>query len=98
MHKIQRGDSLYSIGKKYGVSYKLIKDFNKLHSNVLKINKKLIIPVLKPKTRSYTIKSGDTIGGISRKFNVTVGTIMKANNKTNSTIRPGDKLVIPYVY
>ncbi len=98
VHKIKKGDSLYMIGKKYGVSYKMIKDFNKLRSNVLRLNKKLIIPVLKPKTRRYTIKSGDTMGKISRKFNIQMATIMKMNNKKNSKIKPGERLVIPYVY
>jgi len=98
VHKIKKGDSLYMIGKKYGVSYKMIKDFNKLKSNVLRLNKKLIIPVVKPKTRRYTIKSGDTMGKISRKFNIQIATIMKMNNKKNSKIRPGERLVIPYAY
>lgn len=98
VHKIKRGDSLYSIGKKYGVSYRIIKDYNNLKSNTLRINKKLVIPVLKPKTRNYTIKSGDTIGNISRKFNVAIASIMKINNKKNSRIQIGERLVIPYVY
>jgi len=98
VHKIKRGDSLYSIGKRYGVSYKLIKDFNRLKSNILRVNRTLIIPVLKPKTRSYIIKSGDTIGKISRRFDIAISKIMRANNKKSSTIRVGERLVIPYVY
>ncbi|WP_458701223.1 LysM peptidoglycan-binding domain-containing protein [Sulfurospirillum sp. 1307] len=98
VHRIKRGDSLYSIGKRYGVSYKLIKDFNKLHSNILRVNKTLIIPVLKPKTRNYIIKNGDTIGAISRKFNVAISDILKLNNKKNSMIRVGEKIVIPNIY
>ncbi len=98
VHKIKKGDSLYSIGKRYGVSYKIIKDFNRLKSNVLRINKKLVIPVLKPKTRSYTIMAGDTIGKISRKYNVKVSTLMKINNKKSSNIVVGERIVIPYVY
>ena len=98
VHKIKRGDSLYSIGKRYGVSYKIIKDFNRLKSNTLRVNKKLVIPVLKPKTRNYTIRTGDTMGKISRKFNVTINTIMRVNNKKSSTIIIGERIVIPYVY
>lgn len=98
VHQIKKGDSLYVIGKQYGVPYQLIKDFNKLKSNVLSINQKLIIPVVKPRTKSYTIKSGDTIGGISEKFNVEMATIMKINNKKSSMIIPGERLVIPNVF
>lgn len=98
VHQIKKGDSLYSIGKRYGVSYKLIKDFNNLRSNVLQINQKLIIPVLKPKNQSYVIKSGDTMGDISRRFNVSIGNLMKVNDKKSALIRPGERLVIPQTY
>jgi len=98
VHRIRKGDSLYKIGKRYGVSYKVIKDFNHLRSNLLKLNKKLVIPVLKPKTTKYTIKRGDTIGGISRRFNVALKAIMKLNNKKSSQIIVGERLIVPYVY
>jgi len=98
VHKVKRGDSLYSIGNKYGVSYRVIKDFNRLKSNTLRVNKKLIVPVLKPKTRSYTIRAGDTIGEISKRFNVTISAIKIANNKKSSLIRVGERIDIPYVY
>ncbi len=98
VHKIKKGDSLYKIGKRYGVSYKIIKDFNGLKSNTLRVNKTLVIPVLKPKTRSYTIKKGDTIGKISQKFNISIDKIMSINSKKNSIIVAGDKIVIPYAY
>ena len=98
VHKIKRGDSLYKIGKRYGVSYKVIKDFNGLKSNTLRVNKTLVIPVLKPKIRSYVIKKGDTIGKISQRFNVAVNKIMEINNKKNSIIVAGERIVIPYAY
>lgn len=98
VHKIKKGDSLYSIGKRYGVGYRVIKDFNRLKSNVLRINRKLIIPVVKAHNRSYIIKKGDTLGKISRKYNIAINTLLKVNKKKNSVIVPGEKLVIPYAY
>ena len=98
VHKIKKGDSLYKIGKRYGVSYKVIKDFNHLRSNLLKLNKKLVIPVLKPKTQKYTIRRGDTLGNISRRFNVAIRAIMKLNNKKSSQIIVGERLIVPYAY
>jgi membrane-bound lytic murein transglycosylase D len=98
VHTVKSGDSLYSLGKKYGVNYKLIKDFNKLKSNLLSINKNLVIPVVKPRSRNYTIQSGDTIGKISQKFDISVAMILEVNNKKNTMIFPGEKIVIPYVY
>lgn len=43
----------------------------------------------------YIVKAGDTLSGIAEEFEITVNTILWANNLTwNSTIKPGTKLVI----
>lgn len=43
----------------------------------------------------YFIQAGDTLGAIAEKFDITVNTILWANNLTwSSTIKPGAKLVI----
>lgn len=43
----------------------------------------------------YTVKSGDTLIDIANRYNVTVDQIRDANNLSNDTIFPGDKLLIP---
>jgi len=45
-YTVQRGDSLYKLGKKYHCNYKNIKRFNKLTSNRLYVGQKLRIPIL----------------------------------------------------
>lgn len=40
----------------------------------------------------YTVKSGDTLDKISKKFGTTIELIQKSNNIRGSIIRPGDKL------
>ncbi len=45
---------------------------------------------------TYTVRSGDTLFGIARKFSVTVQAIQQANNIANpSLIKPGQVLKIP---
>jgi len=44
VHIVKRGDTLHALGKKYGVSYSLIKNINNLKKNALAINQKLLIP------------------------------------------------------
>jgi len=40
----------------------------------------------------HTVKYGDTLYGIARKYHTTVAKIQKLNNLTSTTIRPGQKL------
>ncbi len=43
----------------------------------------------------YTVKPGDTLYGIGKKFGLSYRSIMKRNNLTSTLIRPGFKLNIP---
>lgn len=55
-------------------------------------------PVVRTKTETYAVESGDTVGSIARKFGVNVGTVVWANNlNAHATIRPGDNLKIPVI-
>ena len=48
-----------------------------------------------PKSRRHTVKKGDTLYGLSRKYGVSVSAIQKANKLSGSNIRLGASLVIP---
>lgn len=48
------------------------------------------------KARSYTVRSGDTLGAIARRYNTSVSALTKANRIANpNLIRAGAKLTIP---
>ena len=42
----------------------------------------------------HTVRSGETLFAISRRYNVTVGDIQRLNNLGSTTIRPGQRLRI----
>lgn len=44
---------------------------------------------------TYTVKSGDTLGGIAQKYHTTVSALKKANGLRGNTIKVGQKLKIP---
>jgi len=43
---------------------------------------------------SYVVREGDTLSGIAKMFNVSINTILWANDIRNNTISPGQNLVI----
>ena len=44
----------------------------------------------------YTVKDGDTLEGIALKFSAKKDVIMRLNNLTSESIRPGQRLLIPW--
>ena len=50
--------------------------------------------LLQKQIKIYTSESGDTLGSIGRKFNISIDTIKWANDLPNNTIKPGWNLVI----
>ncbi len=45
--------------------------------------------------RTYVVQKRDTLSAISRKYNVSVNSLMRANNLSSDLIRVGDRLSIP---
>ncbi len=101
VHRVKRGDNLSKIGNKYGVSYKVIMDFNGLKNSRLSLKQKLIIPIANKKNYKkissefyYMVKKGDTLGSISKAHKVSVHNIKLQNSLKNSLIRVGERLKI----
>ena len=47
------------------------------------------------KTKSYTVKAGDTLFSIAKKFKVSLSDLKKINKLKDNSLHPGDKLKIP---
>ncbi len=99
IHRVSSGDTLSQIGSKYGVSYRVIMDFNKLKNSRLKLKQKLIIPIDTTKKIKkvdtkiyYMVKSGDSLGSISQAYKVSVRNIKSFNHLRGSKIKIGDRL------
>ena len=92
-YKVQKGDSLYAIARKYKVSIKDLMEVNNLTSNVISVGQVLKIPSLEEKV--YTVKAGDTLWNIAKSFQTTVDSIIKENNLISNILKIGQKLLIP---
>ena len=91
---MEKGDSLYSISRKYNITVDNLKSANNLSSNLLSIGQKLIIPST-TSYKSYTVEKNDNLYSIARKYNTTVDNIKKLNNLSSNTLSIGQKLIIP---
>lgn len=61
-----------------------------------KLNESIILtPTPTAESTFYTVKPGDSLWKIARKFKTSIGLIMLVNRKSSTRIRPGDRLKIP---
>jgi len=91
-YTVVRGDSLYSIAKRYNTSVSDIIRVNNLSNNNLSIGQILKIPGTSSNT--YKVLKGDTLYSIARKFNVSVDSLKSKNNLTNNNLSVGQILKI----
>ena len=98
LYTVKRGDSLYAIANRYNTSVSELLNLNNLSSANLTIGQQLKIPVASSDgstgSQTYTVKSGDSLYSIARKFNTTVDSIKRKNNLTSNTLQIGQKLII----
>jgi len=98
-----KGDSLQKIAKQYDTSAQTLMDLNSLRSASLKPKTEIIVPFGTPPSptqishseKLYVIKSGDTIETVSRKHEISVEQLLRANKKKDAWVRVGESLVIP---
>ena len=98
IYVVQKGDSLYSIAKKFGVDVNNLKATNNLNNNLISVGQKLVIPGFVESTESninYIVQKGDSLYSIASKYNVTVDEIKKLNNLNTNTLNIGQILKIP---
>ena len=95
-YTVQKGDSLWVIANKYGITTEELKNYNKLTSNLLSIGQVLKIPQGKTSTENiYTVKKGDSLWTIANRYNTTVEKIKVLNNLTSNLLSIGQQLKIP---
>jgi LysM repeat protein len=104
-YTVRSGDALVLIAARHGVSLSALLAANNLTVNsVIHPGDKLALPAgatgvpSSPATggATYTVRSGDALGLIAARHDVSLSALLAANNLTvNSVIHPGDKLTLP---
>ncbi len=96
-HIVERGETLYSLAKEYGLTVDKLKQRNGLISNTIKVGQKLNVLETgleqEPDHISvWTVEKGDTLYSIARKNGTTVEQIKSLNGLTSNLIKIGQKL------
>lgn len=99
-HTVAKGDTLYSLAKKYGVTVDEIRSANSMSGNDLYAGQKLAIPVkTQPRQityESYTVKAGDTLYSIARRYEISVEELREINGLSSSSVlKTAQKLKVP---
>ena len=97
---VQKGDTLYSISRKFNIGVDEIKRIINLSNNDLFIGQELIIvekdiPVDIGDYDIYEVVKGDSLWAISKKYDIKVDDLIDINNLSNLNIKVGDKLLVP---
>ncbi|PGV47819.1 C40 family peptidase [Bacillus sp. AFS037270] len=101
--KVKSGDTLSKYSKQYNIAVSEIKTANKLSSDRIYIGQNLYIPekgkvVAKtstsPSSVVYTVKSGDSLSLIAKRYGTTVTQLKSWNGLKSDLIRIGQKLKV----
>ena len=106
VHIVRRGESLYRIALRYGVSYQTLAAANGIaNPNRIYVGQRLVIPgrgttpgpSSPPSSgQTYTVRRGDTLSAIAIRFGVSLWSLARENGTSNpSLIYVGQVLRIP---
>ena len=104
MYRIEPGDYLGKIARKFNVKVFQIKSWNKLNSSKLNIGDKLVLYVSdninttksSGKHLEYIVRKGDTLWDIAKKYKgLSVYKIKIVNNLQSDNLKPGATILIP---
>ena len=92
---VKKGDTLYSIARKFNIGVNELKKINSLSSDILSVGQKILVYSNNYNNNYYVVKAGDTLYSIARLFNTDVSSLKKINNLSDDNLSIGQKLLIP---
>lgn len=103
VYKVSKGESVYSISKKFNLSQSDIIKYNPSAKNGLKRDQMLFLPtdsesgnnMSESNSFVHTVRRGESLYAIAKMYHVTIDDIKELNPNVTSKIDVGDKLNIP---
>jgi LysM repeat protein len=112
VHKVEQGEGVYGIGRRYGVNPSEIFALNPGSEKGLKLHELIYVPVpgketaaVDTKTKAepaekkpvyHTVSKGETIHSLSRAYNTTVDELKRLNGLSDENIQLGQKLIVSH--
>ena len=94
VHIFKKGDTLYSLSKKYNVKLSEILELNNI-KDPMKIREGYKV-IIKKEKNIYIVKKGDTLYSIAKKNDLKIKELLKINKFTQNTIiKVGQKIYLP---
>jgi membrane-bound lytic murein transglycosylase D len=102
---VANGDTLQALANQYRVPVSFLQSVNGMNGSQLTAGDALYVPggsvaplrsgLVRAATSMHTVRSGDTLWGISRRYGMSVNELARANGiSTKSMLRPGQKLAV----
>jgi membrane-bound lytic murein transglycosylase D len=108
-HTVRRGETLGGIARRYNVSVDNLRRWNNISGDFIREGQVLVVAAqaaqgttaqgssnqgVTASTIRHTIQSGETLGGIARRYSVTVEDLRRLNNLRGDTIIAGNVLLV----
>lgn len=94
IYKIQNGDTLEILAKRYGVSPEILKNLNQ-NSNFA-VGSNIIVPTMNEYFEVYTIGKGDNLYNIARRYNTDYNLLALLNGiNVDDYIYPNTTILVP---
>ena len=102
VHDVAKGETLYSLAKRYGVTVDDIISANAVLTDGLKAGQRIKIPLQaekvtddSSKARLHKVMKGETLYSLSKQYNLTVEELREANPHVKKGLKAGQLIEIP---
>ena len=105
-YEVKRGDTIFSLQKRYGITREMLVKYNPAAADVLKAGSVLYFPVgedddyyepVEPggQLTLHKVRKGESLYGISKQYGVSIDDIVALNPSCNDGLKAGATLKIP---
>lgn len=95
---VEKGDTLYSLSKRFNISIEELKRINNLNDDILSIGQVLKLSNTDDNEYdTYIVKKGDSLWAISKEYNIPLNELIKINSLTDLTLQINQELLVPKI-